>query len=149
AALFPDDPELKTLRGPDLLGHLAESYGLSARLLRNRRAVVGGFTPRRLTKIDVELTAEEKSLETDVRTALSAAKLPSGAVLAGLMRRLGSSPAALAAGLAASDEAKLRKLAPRAQGLAKDSKLEAFHALLDELGASEKVLVFAETRETI
>src|SRR5439155_52755 len=49
AALFPDDPALRELRGKPLLAHLAESYGLSARLLRNRRAVVGGFTPRRLT----------------------------------------------------------------------------------------------------
>src|SRR5439155_45044 len=46
AALFPEDPDLKKLEGTELLAHLSESYGLSARLLRNRRAVVGGFTPR-------------------------------------------------------------------------------------------------------
>src|SRR5215813_9226460 len=86
AGLFPDDAALGTLRGPGLLAHLAESYGLSARLLRNRRAVVGGFTPRRLTKVDVELTEEERQLEHDVRQALARAKLPSGAVLASLLR---------------------------------------------------------------
>jgi ATP-dependent helicase HepA len=149
ARLFPDDEELKKLKGPALLAHLAESYGLSARLLRNRRAVVGGFTPRALTKIDVTLSPEEKALEQEVRAALAAAKLPSGAVLSALFRRLGSSPAALAAGLAESDDAKLRKLSARAGALPRDSKLEAFQQLLDGLGAQEKVLVFAETRETI
>src|SRR5256885_16844722 len=46
ANLFPDDPALRKLRGQALLAHLAESYGLSARLLRNRRGPVGGFAPR-------------------------------------------------------------------------------------------------------
>ncbi len=145
AKLFPDDPELAKLRGPPLLAHLAESYGLSARLLRNRRAVVGGFTPRTLTKIDVQLSREEQALEAEVREALGQAKLPSGAVLASLFRRLGSSPPSLAAGLAAAGE---KKLAQRALSLPRDSKLEAFHQLLQELG-QEKVLVFAETRETV
>src|SRR5439155_21933479 len=149
AKLFPDDEELRKLKGKALLAHLAESYGLSARLLRNRRAVVGGFTPRKLTKIDVKPSAEEISLEADVREAMTAAKLPSGAVLAALYRRLGSSPAALAAGLNASDDAGLRRLAPRASALAHDAKLDAFLSLVDDLGAHEKVLVFAETRETI
>jgi ATP-dependent helicase HepA len=146
AELFPDDSALRELRGPALLDHLAESYGLSARLLRNRRAVVGGFTPRRLSKIDVQLTPAERALEDDVRQALASARLPSGAVLASLLRRLGSSPPALAAGLFGIGE---KKLAQRALSLEHDSKLAAFHALLTELGAREKVLVFAEPRETV
>ena len=77
AELFPGDPALRELRGPALLDHLAESYGLSSRLLRNRRAVVGGFTPRRLGRIEVQLTAPERALEEDVRKALASAKLPS------------------------------------------------------------------------
>src|SRR3954471_19890988 len=89
ANLFPDDPALRELSGPALFAHLAESYGLSARLLRNRRAVVGGFTPRSLTRIEVKPTDEERELERDVRQALSRARLPSGAVLAGLLRRMG------------------------------------------------------------
>src|SRR5207248_32666 len=145
AALFPDDPALRQLRGKPLLTHLAESYGLSARLLRNRRAVVGGFTPRMLNKIDVTLSKDELALEHEVRAALAKAKLPSGAVLASLLRRLGSSPASLAAGLLAAGE---KKLAQRAQSLPHDSKLEAFHKLLQEL-RGEKMLVFAETRETV
>src|SRR5439155_5582726 len=71
ASLFPEDPALRELRGKPLLAHLAESYGLSARLLRNRRAVGGGFTPRRLTRIPGHLTEEERKLEHDVRRALS------------------------------------------------------------------------------
>ena len=155
AALFPDDAELAKLRGEPLFAHLAESYGLSARLLRNRRAIVGGFTPRILTKVPVELSARERALEKDVRGALASAReLPSGAVLAGLLRRLGSSPPALSAGLAAAHDKGLRALAPRATELAsegRDSKLEAFRALLSGSGplAGEKVLVFAEARETI
>ena len=137
---------LRELRGDALLTHLAESYGLSARLLRNRRAVVGGFTPRRLTKIPVQMTSEERDLEREFRRALAHARLPSGAVLASLLRRMGSSPPAVASGLSAVGE---KKLAQRALAVSRDSKLEAFHDLLRELGPSEKVLVFAEPRETI
>jgi ATP-dependent helicase HepA len=156
AKLFPTDPELQRLSGEALLAHLAEGYGLSARLLRNRRSVVGGFTPRSLTKVDVVLSPDEKQVEDDVRAALHAAhtkgSLPGGAVLASLLRRLGSSPPALAAGLAAAQDAGLRKLAPHAAALAegdKDSKLAAFRALLAGPLSIEKVLVFAEARETI
>ena len=146
ARLFPEDAMLRELRGDALLTHLAESYGLSARLLRNRRAVVGGFTPRRLTKIPVQMTSEERDLEREFRRALAHARLPSGAVLASLLRRMGSSPPAVASGLSAVGE---KKLAQRALAVSRDSKLEAFHDLLRELGPSEKVLVFAEPRETI
>ncbi len=148
-ALFPEDTELRGLEGEPLLRHLSESYGLSARLLRNRRAVVGGFTPRVLRKIDVELSEAEKALERDVRGALATeTKLPSGAVLASLLRRLGSSPPALAAGLRTAG---LEDLAARATELATlgDSKLDAFRKLLSEELLGEKVLVFAESRETI
>src|SRR5205807_3730205 len=131
AALFPGDPALRELRGSALLDHLAEGYGLSARLLRNRRAVVGGFTPRRLTKIPVQMTSEERDLEREFRRALAHARLPSGAVLASLLRRMGSSPPAVASGLSAAGE---KKLAQRALAVSRDSKLEAFHDLLRELG---------------
>src|SRR2546421_5190255 len=155
AALFPEDAGLKRLEGTKLLAHLSESYGLSARLLRNRRAVVGGFTPRLLTKIAVMPSAVERQLEQDVRAALSEAhargRLPGGAVLSGLLRHLGSSPPALSAALGASGDKALRALAPRAQALSaeNDSKLQAFRELLDGELAGEKVLVFAEARETI
>jgi ATP-dependent helicase HepA len=68
-----------------------------------------------------------------------------------LLRHLGSSPPALSAALSASGDKALRALAPRAQALAaeNDSKLQAFRELLDGELAGEKVLVFAEARETI
>src|SRR5207248_2645508 len=76
ARLFPEDQELSRLSGDDLLAHLADSYGLSSRLLRNRRAVVGGFTPRVLTKVEVSPDARERELEREVRAAAAASGLP-------------------------------------------------------------------------
>ncbi len=156
AGLFPADAELPLLHGDALLSHLSESYGLSSRLLRNRRVTVGGFTRRVLTRVPVELSWDEKKLESLVRQALAAAheagRLPQGALLASLLRRLGSSPAALAAGLQSSHDQGLRSLAPRAAQLQQegsDSKLAAFRELLFGELAGEKVLVFAEARETI
>jgi ATP-dependent helicase HepA len=57
AALAPDDPHFGQ-RPPELtrdalLAHLADRYGLSARLLRNRRVKVGAFTKRVLRRADV------------------------------------------------------------------------------------------------
>ena len=165
AALFPQDAELQPLaavaaKNPnaveDLLAHLADGYGLSARLLRNRRASVGGFTKRSLTTIAVALGPEERSLEAEVRAAVSkgraAGTLPTGAVLSSLLRRLGSSPPALAAALSGTQDEGLRALAPKAAALAvdgRDAKLEAFRDLLFGELEHEKVLVFAEARETI
>jgi ATP-dependent helicase HepA len=154
--LFPEDEELQHLSGEPLLQHLAEGYGLSSRLLRNRRISVGGFTQRILQKVELQLSDDEARLERDVRAALSAAheagRLPAGAVLSSLLRRLGSSPAALAAGLLTAGDPGLKKLVPRARALleeGRDSKLRAFRELLFGELLGEKVLVFAEARETI
>lgn len=48
AKLFPTDDALRSLRGEALVRYLAESYSLSAAMVRNRRVCVGGFTERRL-----------------------------------------------------------------------------------------------------
>jgi ATP-dependent helicase HepA len=58
AELSPDD-DFFSGDGPRpdrlaLLGHLADRYSLSARLVRNRRVKVGAFTDRVLRRIDVE-----------------------------------------------------------------------------------------------
>ena len=45
-----------------LLGHLADRYSLSARLVRNRRVKVGAFTARRLRRADVAAGAKAKAL---------------------------------------------------------------------------------------
>src|SRR5256714_6452081 len=132
AELFPDDPELRSLHGTDLLAHLADTYGLSSRLLRNRRAIVGGFTPRMLNKVSIEPSQKERDVERSVRAAIAEAhakgKLPTGAVLTALLKRLGSSPPALAAALDSSPAKSLRALAPAAAALSaeEDSKLQAF-----------------------
>jgi len=55
--LSPDDPAFSrappALDRAALLAHLAERYGLSARLVRNRRVKVGAFTRRVLRRRDV------------------------------------------------------------------------------------------------
>jgi ATP-dependent helicase HepA len=57
AALAPDDPLFgqapPALTREALLAHLADRYGLSARLVRNRRVKVGAFTARVLRRADV------------------------------------------------------------------------------------------------
>src|SRR5205085_9874648 len=102
------------------------------------------------TKVEVSPDARERELEREVRAAAAASGL-SGAVLASLLRRLGSSPPALAAGLQASQDRALSALAKRAAAIPPeaDSKLHAFRELLEGPLAGQKLLVFAEARETI
>jgi len=142
-----------------LLDHVAEVYSLSSRLVRNRRAVVGGFTERRLHRLDVVLDREAETLHREVQdavhAALKAGTLPQGAPLAMLLRRLDSSPAALASALAARPEKDLAKLAVRAralEGMAHDAKLRALRDRIRDIRRTEpgaKVLVFTESRETL
>jgi ATP-dependent helicase HepA len=131
AKLFPKDLELTAIaqnlaKKPALrevlLDHVAEVYSLSSRLVRNRRAVVGGFTERRLHRLDVTLDEAAQALYRDVQDALNAAlkagTLPHGAPLALLLRRLDSSPVALAKALEARPEATFKLLAKRALAMA-------------------------------
>ncbi len=168
SALFPRDEMLADLAarvGKDadlrepLLDHLAEVYSLSSRLIRNRRAVVGGFTERRLHRLDVTLDRAALALDREVheaiREALDAGTLPKGAPLGLLLRRLDSSPVALAKALESRPEAGLKALAKRAAalvGIAKDAKLRALRDRLKETSRTEpgaKTLVFTESRETL
>ncbi|ACL63951.1 helicase domain protein [Anaeromyxobacter dehalogenans 2CP-1] len=65
-ALAPDDPVFSkappALDRAALLAHLAERYGLSARLIRNRRVKVGAFTSRVLRRVDVGEGEKPKAL---------------------------------------------------------------------------------------
>jgi ATP-dependent helicase HepA len=65
-ALSPDDPVFSSappqLDRPALLAHLADRYGLSARLVRNRRVKVGAFTSRVLRRVDVPEGGKAKAL---------------------------------------------------------------------------------------
>jgi len=151
AARFPDDEELTKVSGPNnLLAHLAETYSLSASLIRNRRAVVGGFAERRLRRHELEVPAEERSArEAAIQRVGSAGRLR-GAALSMLLRRLESSPAAFRAAIQGSKE-----LAPMSGELrlpARDAKLIAFLGALRSVWDREpqaKILVFTEAKETL
>ncbi|HYO55872.1 helicase-related protein [Archangium sp.] len=151
AARFPDDPKLKALKERDaLLQHLAETYSLSDRLVRNRRAVVGGFSTRRLHRHPVKLSAEELKTRDAALAALASSNLR-GAPLANLLRRLESSPAAF--GEALRTNKALASVAGSLKLPSRDAKFGAFlEVLRGRIWASEpnaKVLVFTESRDTL
>ncbi|HSP18884.1 MAG TPA: helicase-related protein, partial [Myxococcaceae bacterium] len=142
---FPDDSELASLRGRDaLLGHLAETYSLSEALVRNRRARVGGFSARRLHRHVVEPPETELLARDAVLAAVQAGSVR-GAALAGLLRRLDSSPAAFT-------QAAAGVLAEPPTLPARDAKYQALRALLAGIWDAEpgaKVLLFTEALATL
>ncbi|WNG14046.1 helicase-related protein [Cystobacter fuscus] len=150
AARFPDDPRLTALKDRDaLLQHLAETYSLSDRLVRNRRAVVGGFSTRRLHRHPVKLSAEELRTRDAALAALASSTLR-GAPLGNLLRRLESSPAAFAEALQGNKA--LASVAGSLKLPARDAKFSAFQDVLRGIWSAEpraKVLVFTESRDTL
>ena len=149
-ARFPDDARLKAgAARPELLAHLAETYSLSDRLVRNRRAVVGGFTSRRLHRHRVAPEAAELEVRERALALLAGSSLR-GAALGNVLRRLESSPAAFEEGVAANPA-----LRPHARALklpARDAKLRACLGVLEGIWRAEpdaKVLVFTESRDTL
>jgi ATP-dependent helicase HepA len=148
AKRFPDDAKLQKLKERDaLLEHLAETYSLSERLVRNRRAVVGGFSTRRLHRHPVKLSHEELKTRDAALAALASSTLR-GAPLANVLRRLESSPAAFAGAVRANPALKAADL----KLPARDAKFGAFLGVLRGIWASEpaaKVLVFTESRDTL
>ncbi|MBN1206160.1 MAG: DEAD/DEAH box helicase family protein [Myxococcaceae bacterium] len=148
AKRFPGDAKLQALKDREaLLEHLAETYSLSDRLVRNRRAVVGGFSTRRLHRHPVKLSAEELKTRDAALAALAGSSLR-GAPLANVLRRLESSPAAFAGAVGANPVLKAANL----KLPARDAKFLAFLGVLRGIWASEataKVLVFTESRDTL
>jgi len=144
-ARFPDDRTLATLRDREpLLAHLAETYSLSEALIRNRRARVGGFSGRRLHRHVVEPPDTELVARDAVLGAVRSGSVR-GAALAGLLRRLDSSPAAFA-------QAASGVLASPPALPARDAKYLALRALLDDIWEAEpeaKVLLFTEALATL
>ncbi len=64
---FSDDEELQALEEDDaIISHIAETYSLSEQLLRNRRAVVGGFASRVLHVHPVALDPAEQTLRDEL-----------------------------------------------------------------------------------
>lgn len=147
-AQFPADEALAELEEPDeLLGHLAETYSLSDRLIRNRRAVVGGFSTRRLHVHAVALTQAELDARNQALEALAGSQVR-GAALAAVVRRLESSPLAFQNALLASKALAGVKVTLPPQ----DAKYAAFFSLLKGIWAAErdaKVLVFTEAKDTL
>lgn len=151
---LPDDVLLKNVRSREpLLAHLAETYSLSDRMVRNRRAVVGGFAERRLNRHPVSLPAPELEARQAVLERLRAEGKVRGAVLSNLLRRLESSPAAFAEAVSQT-----KALAPLVASLgldglpSRDAKFVAFSQLLARIWDREpgaKVLVFTEARTTL
>jgi ATP-dependent helicase HepA len=149
AKRFPEDEALQDIDDPDeMLGHLAETYSLSDRLIRNRRAVVGGFSKRKLHVHPVTLTQPELDARDAVLAQLAKDGTVRGAALANLVRRLESSPSAFAAALKANKALFGLKLTlPTA-----DAKFAAYVKVLKAIWAKEpraKVLVFTEARDTL
>ncbi|QSQ20574.1 DEAD/DEAH box helicase family protein [Pyxidicoccus parkwayensis] len=150
AKRFPEDAKLAALKDRDaLLQHLAETYSLSDRLVRNRRAVVGGFSTRRLHRHPVELPAEELKVRDAALATLAAGSLR-GAPLGNVLRRLESSPAAFAGAVKTNPVFKGKADALRLP--TRDAKFVAFLGVLRGIWKSEpaaKVLVFTESRDTL
>jgi ATP-dependent helicase HepA len=148
AQRFPEDETLGALKERDaLLNHLAQTYSLSDRLVRNRRAVVGGFSTRRLHRHPVQLSEEELKTR-DAALAMLADSSLRGAPLANVLRRLESSPAAFAG--AVKSNATLAKAELKLP--ARDAKFQTFLGVLRGVWGSErgaKVLVFTESRDTL
>ncbi len=149
ARRFPDDGKLQSLEAPEaLLNHLAETYSLSDRLIRNRRAVVGGFAERRLHRHRVELPAAERTAREAALEALRQSGKLKGAALANLLRRLESSTAAFLSAVQGTQALRSTPLSlPES-----DAKLKAFLSVLEGIWKGEpqaKVLVFTEARDTL
>lgn len=133
--------------------HMAEAYSLSSRLIRNRRAVVGGLAPRRLVRHDVQPTAEEMEFRERFWQALASREIEvEGEDLAQLLKRIDSSPRAAAKAIEALGHVALARRACALEGTSTHAKSRAFLDLLGRIRKQEpgaKVLVFTESRATL
>ncbi len=149
ARKFPNDEALTEIDDADaMLLHLAETYSLSDRLIRNRRAIVGGFSERKLHVHTVTLSDDEISARQAALDHLAQDGSIRGAALANLVRRLESSPAAFASAIKNNKAlADLRLSLPE-----RDAKYLAFVTVLHGIWKSEpqaKILIFTEARDTL
>jgi len=163
AKILPDDPVLESgwkaiAEGEegaidDFTGHIAEAYSISSRLIRNRRAVVGGLAPRRLVRHDVQPSEQELAFRQALRDAIAAGELKaSGAALASLYKRLDSSPRAAAAALVAQKQPELAEQARALEGPSFDAKAAALLEVIRKVNVQEpgaKFLIFTEARESL
>ena len=66
-ALFGEqESDLRTLEVEELIDRLRGLHRLSEVLIRNRRAVIGGFLPRKAFRWEVEITEEERAVQIEM-----------------------------------------------------------------------------------
>ena len=71
-ALLDEHPtELEDLEVGELIGRLRERHRLSEVLIRNRRAVIGGFQPRRAFRLDVDITEDERAVQSEMDSIIA------------------------------------------------------------------------------
>ena len=71
-ALLDEHPtELEDLEVGELIGRLRERHRLSEVLIRNRRAVIGGFLPRSAFRWDVDLTEDERAVQSEMDSIIA------------------------------------------------------------------------------
>ena len=63
--------EMEGLEIDELIGRLRERHRLSEVLIRNRRAVIGGFLPRRAFRWDVDITEEERAVQSEMDSIIA------------------------------------------------------------------------------
>ena len=63
--------ELEGLEIGELIGRLRERHRLSEVLIRNRRAVIGGFQPRKAFRWQVDLTKNERAVQSEMDSIIS------------------------------------------------------------------------------
>ncbi len=71
ALLDEQSSELEDLEIGELIGRLRERHRLSEVLIRNRRAVIGGFQPRRAFRWDVHITEDERAVQSEMDSIIS------------------------------------------------------------------------------
>ena len=71
-ALLDKHPtELEGLEVRELIGRLRERHRLGEVLIRNRRAVIGGFQPRRAFRWDVDITEDERAVQSEMDSIIA------------------------------------------------------------------------------
>ena len=69
--LDQDPAVLEDMETGELIGRLRERHRLSEVLIRNRRAVIGGFLPRKAFRWEVDTTEDERAVQSEMESIIS------------------------------------------------------------------------------
>ena len=69
--LGDQSPDTQNVAAEELIDLLRARHRLSEVLIRNRRAVIGGFLPRKAFRWEVEITAEERAVKTEMDSIIA------------------------------------------------------------------------------